>query len=38
VFHFDLADKAERTSFFKDLALGGALIVIAAHAWQASNT
>jgi putative oxidoreductase len=38
VFHFDLADKAERTLFFKDLALGGALIVIAAHAWQASNT
>jgi putative oxidoreductase len=38
VFHFDLADKAERTLFFKDLALGGALMVIAAHASQVSTT
>jgi putative oxidoreductase len=32
VFHLDLADKAERTLFIKDLALAGALIVIAAGA------
>jgi putative oxidoreductase len=31
-FHLDLADKAERSAFFKDLALSGALMVIAAGA------
>jgi putative oxidoreductase len=31
-FHFNLAEKAERTLFFKDLALAGALLVIAAGA------
>jgi putative oxidoreductase len=36
-FHFDLANKAERTLFFKDIALSGALIMIAATAWQAST-
>ncbi|SEB91855.1 putative oxidoreductase [Rhizobiales bacterium GAS191] len=30
VFHLDLADKAERTLFIKDLAIAGALMVIAA--------
>ena len=35
VFHFNLADKTERTLFFKDTALAGALIVIAAAASQA---
>jgi putative oxidoreductase len=34
VFHLDLADKAERTLFVKDLAIAGALMVIAASAWQ----
>jgi putative oxidoreductase len=34
VFHLDLADKAERTLFIKDLALAGALMVIAAGAAQ----
>jgi len=34
VFHFDLANKVERTLFFKDIALAGALIMIAANAWQ----
>jgi putative oxidoreductase len=33
-FHLDLADKAERTLFFKDIAIAGALMVIAATAWQ----
>lgn len=33
-FHLDLADKAERTLFFKDLALAGGLMVIAAGAWR----
>src|SRR5260221_296782 len=32
VFHLDLADKAERTLFVKDLAIAGALMVIAAAA------
>jgi putative oxidoreductase len=32
-FHLDFADKAERTLFFKDLAIAGALMVIAAGAW-----
>lgn len=32
VFHRDLADKAERTLFVKDLAIAGALMVIAAGA------
>lgn len=31
-FHFDLSDKAERTLFVKDLAIAGALMVIAAGA------
>jgi putative oxidoreductase len=31
-FHLDLADKAERTLFVKDLAIAGALMVIAAAA------
>ena len=31
----DLADKAERTLFVKDLAIAGALMVIAAGAWSA---
>jgi putative oxidoreductase len=34
VFHLNLTDKAERTLFFKDVALAGALIVIAAGAVQ----
>ena len=34
VFHIDLADKAERTLFIKDLAIAGALMVIAAGAAQ----
>jgi putative oxidoreductase len=34
-FHLNLADKAERTLFIKDLAIAGALMVIAAHAWVA---
>jgi putative oxidoreductase len=33
-FHLDLADKAERTLFIKDLAIAGALMVIAASAWE----
>ncbi|MCC8956696.1 DoxX family membrane protein [Bradyrhizobium sp. Pear77] len=33
-FHLDLADKAERTLFFKDLAIAGGLMVIAASAWR----
>jgi putative oxidoreductase len=32
VFQLDLADKAERTLFIKDLAIAGALMVIAAGA------
>jgi putative oxidoreductase len=32
VFHLDLADKAERTLLVKDLAIAGALMVIAAAA------
>jgi putative oxidoreductase len=31
-FHLDLANKVERTLFFKDLAIAGALMVIAAGA------
>jgi putative oxidoreductase len=34
VFHFDLADKAERTLFIKDIAIAGALMAIAAGALQ----
>jgi putative oxidoreductase len=34
VFHLDLADKVERTQFVKDLAIAGALMVIAAGASQ----
>jgi putative oxidoreductase len=33
-FHLDLADKAERTLFVKDLAIAGALMVITAGAAQ----
>jgi len=33
-FHLNLADKAERTLFIKDLAIAGALMVIAASAGQ----
>ena len=33
VFHRDLADRAERTLFFKDLALAGALLVMTSSAW-----
>lgn len=32
VFHLNFTEKAERTLFFKDMALAGALIVIAAGA------
>jgi putative oxidoreductase len=31
VFHFDFADKAERTLFFKDLAIAGGLLVLASR-------
>jgi putative oxidoreductase len=31
-FHLDLADKAERTLFFKEIAIAGALMVIATGA------
>jgi putative oxidoreductase len=34
VFHHDLGDKAERTLFFKDLALAGGLLALAAAAAQ----
>ena len=34
VFHHDLASKAERTLFFKDIALAGALLAMAAGAEQ----
>jgi putative oxidoreductase len=37
VFHLDLTDKAERTLFIKDLAIAGALMVIAAGATQISG-
>lgn len=30
IFHHDLSDKAERTLFFKDLAIAGGLMVLAA--------
>jgi putative oxidoreductase len=33
IFHFDFAVPAERTLFFKDLAIAGGLISIAATAW-----
>ena len=36
-FHLDFADKAERTLFFKDLAIAGSLMVIAAAAWQPAH-
>jgi putative oxidoreductase len=36
-FHLDFADKAERSLFFKDLAIAGALMVIAAGAWRSSQ-
>jgi putative oxidoreductase len=36
-FHLDFADKAERTLFFKDVAIAGALMVIAAAAWQPAH-
>jgi len=31
VFHLDLADKAERTLFFKDLAIAGGLLALASY-------
>jgi len=31
IFHFDFADKAERTLFFKDMAIAGGLFVLAAR-------
>jgi len=34
VFHHDLGDKAERSLFFKDLALAGGLLAMAAAAEQ----
>jgi putative oxidoreductase len=34
-FHLNLADKAERTLFFKDIAIAGALMVIATGAVRA---
>ncbi len=37
VFHRNLKDRAERTQFFKDLALAGALAVIAAGAAAATG-
>jgi len=37
-FHYNLADKAERTLFIKDLAIAGALMVIAAGASPAAKT
>jgi putative oxidoreductase len=36
-FHFNLADKAERTLFIKDIAIAGALMVIAASASPATK-
>jgi putative oxidoreductase len=33
-FHFDFADKAERSAFAKDLAIAGSLLMIAATAWR----
>lgn len=33
IFHFNFAVPAERTLFFKDLAIAGGLIAIAAAAW-----
>jgi putative oxidoreductase len=36
-FHFNFADKAERTLFIKDLAIAGALMVIAASASPAAT-
>jgi putative oxidoreductase len=36
VFHHSLGVPAERTQFFKDLALAGALIAMAASAWSAA--
>jgi len=36
VFHLDLADKVERTHLIKDLAIAGALMIIAAGASQIS--
>jgi putative oxidoreductase len=35
LFHFDLANRAEQTLFLKDLALAGALMVIAADPFKA---
>lgn len=32
IFHHQLGDKAERSSFFKDLAIAGGLFAMAAHA------
>jgi putative oxidoreductase len=38
VFHHDLGDKAERSLFFKDLALAGGLLAMAAAAEQKRRT
>ena len=37
VFHHSLGVPAERTQFFKDIALAGALAVIAAGAWKGAS-
>ena len=37
VFHHDLGVPVERTQFFKDIALAGALAVIAAGAWNSAR-
>jgi putative oxidoreductase len=37
IFHSDFADRRETTSFLKDIALSGALLVIASGAWRGSK-
>lgn len=37
IFHHQLGDKAERSSFFKDLAIAGGLLAMAANAASASR-
>ncbi|THD67154.1 DoxX family protein [Phenylobacterium sp.] len=37
VFHLDLGDKAERTLFLKDLAIGGGLLILAASYGRAAG-
>jgi len=34
VFHLDWTDKAERTLFFKDIAIAGGLLVVAGWYWK----